>query len=139
MAKMSRETIVGLVTALRIYLERDEGAHFRAWEEKADFMAGELGKLPGVESGVVVATTGKEETPKFPLVTVRVDEGVCGIGGGELHRGLVDGDPSIEGIYEPYYLLEDCEGILVFNMQYILEGEEQLIIDRIRDILSDAA
>ena len=138
-AKMSRETIVGLVTALRIYLERDEGAYFRAWEEKANFMAGELKKLPGVESGVVIATTGKEETPKFPLVTVRLDEGVCGIGGRELHQGLVDGDPSIEGIYEPYYLLEDCEGILVFNTQYILEGEDQLIIDRIRSILSDAA
>jgi D-glucosaminate-6-phosphate ammonia-lyase len=138
-AKMSRETIVGLVTALRIYLERDEGAHFRSWEEKANLMAGELGRLPGVESGVVIATTGEEKTPKFPLVTVRVDEGVCGIGGGELHRQLVDGDPSIEGIYEPYYLLEDYEGILVFNTQYILQGEEQLIIDRIKSVLSKAA
>ncbi|TRO48380.1 aminotransferase class V-fold PLP-dependent enzyme [Candidatus Bathyarchaeota archaeon] len=138
-AKMSRETIVGLVTALRIYLERDEGAHFRAWEAKANFMAGELGRLPGVESGVVIATTGEEKTPKFPLVTVRVDEGVCGIGGGELHQQLVDGDPSIEGIYEPYYLLEDYEGILVFNTQYILQGEEQLIIERIKSVLSNAA
>ena len=134
-AKMSRETIVGLVTALRLYVQRDEERLYVAWEEKANFMAESLDSLPGVESGVVIATTGKEKTPKFPLVTVRVNEGVCGLGGGELHQGLVDGDPSIEGIYEPYYLLEDYKGILVFNPQYILDGEEQLIIERIKGIL----
>lgn len=134
-AKMSRETIVGLVTALRIYLEVDEEAEFRAWEGKARFMAEELGGLPGVEAGVVNATT-PEGIPKFPLVYLRVGEEVHAITGGQLHQGLIDGDPSIEGIYEPYYLLEDYEGMLVFNPQNILEGEEQIILQRIRKVLN---
>ncbi|MCW3978844.1 MAG: aminotransferase class V-fold PLP-dependent enzyme [Candidatus Bathyarchaeota archaeon] len=133
-AKMSRETIVGLVTALKIYLEVDEVAEFEAWEQKARSMAGELGGMPGVEAGVVYSTT-PEGVPKFPLVYLRLDEGACGISGGELHRGLVDGDPSIEGIYEPYYLLEDYEGKLVFNPQNILEGEELIILQRVKEIL----
>lgn len=134
-AKMSRETIVGLITALRIYLEVDEEAEFRAWEEKARLMAEELGGLPGVEAGVVNATT-PEGIPKFPLVYLRVSEEVHGMTGRQLHQGLIDGDPSIEGIYEPYYLLEDYEGMLVFNPQNILEGEEQIILTRISRILN---
>jgi uncharacterized pyridoxal phosphate-dependent enzyme len=133
-AKMSRETIVGLVTALKIYLEVDEEAEFEAWEGKARFMAGELGGMPGVEAGVVYSTT-PEGVPKFPLVYLRLDEGTCGISGGGLHQGLVDGDPSIEGIYEPYYLLEDYVGKLVFNLQNILEGEELIILQRVKEIL----
>ena len=134
-AKMSRETIVGLVTALKIYLERDEGAFFEAWEEKALFMAEQLQKMPGVESGVVYSTTGSEKIPKFPLVYLRLDEVECDLTGGELHQRLVDGDPSIEGIYEPYYLLEDYKGMLVFNPQYILPGEEHIILRRINEIM----
>jgi uncharacterized pyridoxal phosphate-dependent enzyme len=133
-AKMSRETIVGLVTALKIYLEADEEAEFEAWEGKARSMAGELGGMPGVEAGVVYSTTPEGE-PKFPLVYLRLDEGTCGMSGGVLHQGLVDGDPSIEGIYEPYYLLEDYEGKLVFNPQNILEGEELIILQRVKEIL----
>jgi hypothetical protein len=97
-------------------------------------MAGELGGMPGVEAGVVYSTT-PEGVPKFPLVYLRLDEGTCGISGGGLHQGLVDGDPSIEGIYEPYYLLEDYVGKLVFNLQNILEGEELIILQRVKEIL----
>ena len=133
-AKMSRETIVGLVTALRIYLEVDEEAEFRAWEEKARFMAEELGGMPGVKAGVVNATT-PEGIPKFPLVYLKVEGEVHAMTGRQLHQGLIDGDPSIEGIYEPYYLLEDYEGKLVFNPQNILEGEELIILQRVKEIL----
>ena len=137
-AKMSRETIVGFVTALKMYLELDEGAEFVQLEEKADYMAGQLNRIPHVDARVVLSTSGVEKTPKFPIVCVKIDEEALGISGRDLHEGLVNGDPSIEGVFEPYYLVEDYEGILALNPQYILEGDELDVFRKVREIVTKA-
>jgi len=137
-AKMSRETIVGFVTALKMYLELDEGAEFTQLEKKADYMAKQLNQIPHVDARVVLSTSGVEKTPKFPIVCVRIDEEALGISGRDLHEGLVNGDPSIEGVFEPYYLVEDYVGILALNPQYILEGDDLDVFRRVREIVTKA-
>ena len=137
-AKMSRETIVGFVTALKMYLETDEGSEFVQLEEKANHMADQLNQIPHVDARVVLSTSGVEKTPKFPIVCVRIDEEALGISGRDLHEGLVNGVPSIEGVFEPYYLVEDYEGILALNPQYILKGDELDIFRRVREITTEA-
>lgn len=135
-AKMSRETIVGLITALKIYLEHDEEAFLRAWEDKARWIAEQLNKIPQVEAGVVHQTTVEERAPiRGPLCYVKINEEAFGMTGEELSKKLREGDPSIVTLWEARYLLEDYENKLTLNPAYMTEGEEVLVVQRIREIL----
>jgi seryl-tRNA(Sec) selenium transferase len=136
---MSRETIVGFVTALKKYLETDERAEFEKLQVKADYMAEQLNLISHVDAKVVLSTSGVEKTPKFPIVCVKIDEEELGITGRDLHMGLVNGVPSIVGVFEPYYLVEDYEGILSLSPQYILDGDEFDVFRRVREIVTKAS
>jgi len=57
--------------------------------------------------------------------------------GSDLSEELRRGDPRIEALYEPYILLEDFKGKLTVNPEYILEGDERVVMERIRSILSN--
>jgi D-glucosaminate-6-phosphate ammonia-lyase len=134
-SKMSRETIVGFVRALELYLDEDEEVHYNRWREAAERMAGQLGDIPGVETGVTHHKTVEEEAPMAPLCYLELDEEAVGMSGRELVRALRDGDPSIETLYEPGFLLEKYEGKVTINPQYMLEGDADIVVSRIRKIL----
>ena len=137
-SKMSRETIVGLVTALEMYLTLDEEALFKAWEEEAGRIAEQLSAIPGVEAGVTYQTTVEEGEPAVPLCYLKIDEEALGMTGRELSDELRAGDPSIVAPYEPAYIIMDYSGKLTINPEFMLEGDEQLITRRIREILTRA-
>jgi L-seryl-tRNA(Ser) seleniumtransferase len=132
---MSRETIVGFVKALELYLEKDEEAHYDRWREEAERMAEQLGDIPGVETGVTHHRTVEEEESMAPLCYLELDEEKVGMSGRELVRALRDGDPSIETLYEPGFLLEKYEGKVTINPQYMIEGDADIVVARIREIL----
>ena len=135
-AKMSRETIVGLVAALKIYLEHDEDAAFREWERRAGWMAERLGVIPGVESGVVYQRAVEDGEPMAPFCFLALDEVVCDTSGSELVAELKEGAPRIWTLWEPAFLLgEGHEGKVCINPQYMLEGEEEIVVARIKELL----
>jgi L-seryl-tRNA(Ser) seleniumtransferase len=134
-SKMSRETIVGFVKALELYLDKDEEAHYNLWKEEAERIAEQLGEIPGVITGVTHQKTVEEEAPIAPLCYLELDEETVGISGKDLVKALRDGDPSIETLYEPRYLLEKFEGKVTINPQYILENDADIVVDRIKQIL----
>jgi len=136
-SKMSRETIVGFVKALELYLVKDEEVHYNRWKEKAEGMAGQLGDIPGVTTGVTHHKTVEEEASMTPLCYLELDEEAVGMSGRELVRTLRDGDPSIETLYEPRFLLEKYEGKVTINPQYMLEGDADIVVSRIREILME--
>ena len=137
-SKMSRETIVGFVTALKIYMEQDEEALFKAWESKANLIANQLGMIPGVEVGITYQRTVEEGEPMAPLCYLMIDEEALGMTGRELANKLREGDPSIEAPYEPKYLIEDYHGKLTINPEYMLEGDEKIVVQRIKELLTGA-
>ena len=130
-SKMCRETIVGLVTALKIYLELDEGPLLEKWERKAQWMTDEMKTIPNVEVGVTYQTSVEEKEQMWPLCYVDVDEEALGMTARDLSRMLRDGDPSIEA---------GARGNrLVINPEFLLEGDESIITDRIKGIMSKGA
>ncbi len=137
-AKMSRETIVGLITALKKYLELDEASLFENWEKKAIWMVEQLKSIPEVEVGLDYMSTIEEGEPMVPLCYVKIDEKAFGMDGKELSVKLKEGNPRIEAPYEPDYLLEEYKGKLTLNPQYLLEGDEHIVIEQVKKILSDA-
>ena len=133
-AKMSRETIVGLVTALKIYLEHDEAAALEAWEKKASWLAQELGSIPGVGTGIVYQRVVEDGEPMAPFCYLLLDEGVCGMTGRELVQRLKEGDPRVWTLWWPAFLIEDYHEKVCVNPQYMLEGEEEIVVQRIKEL-----
>ena len=133
-AKMSRETIVGLVVALEKYLEKDDEALFKAWDEKAQWIADQLSNVPGLNAGVTCEYTVEGGEPMTPLAYVILDE-EAGMGTKELHARLKEGDPIIETLHEPAFLIDDYHGKLTINPEHMLEGDEEIVVSRIREIL----
>lgn len=128
-AKMSRETIVGLMTALELYLKSDDSESFSQREETAQRISLELNKVPGIDS-YVDYVGGAEK--RAPLTCVKVND-VFGMSLKELFQGLIDNDPSIVTVYEPYFLLEDYHGLFTINPQFLSQDEVALIIQKIKE------
>jgi len=126
-AKMSRETIVGLVTALKLYLDRDEDHFFTVWEKKAKDLIEQLNKIPDVKAEIHYQTTVEEKDPTTPLVYVKTGEGY-GLSVRDLYIELETGTPSIK--------TSTFGGVLSLNPKYLLEGDEEIIIRRIKQVLN---
>ncbi len=134
-AKMSKETIVGLVEALWLYLERDDDASFRRFEEECRGIADRLNEVPGVTAGVTYEYTIDEGLPMTPFAYLELDEARTGVTLSWLHAELKRGDPAIETLLEPSFLIPDYRNRITINPEYLLEGDDDLIIKRVREIL----
>ena len=137
-SKMSRETIVGFVTALKLYLQKDEEKAYNEWLEKAHWVTGQLTDLPGVEAGIDYQATVEDNEPMVPLSYIKLDESVTRISGRTLRNKLRDGDPSIETLYEPGFLLHQPKDKLIINPEFLLEGEPEYVVNTIKNILEKA-
>jgi len=134
-SKMSRETIVGLVEALWIYLDHDEEGAFKGWVRWAEYFRDELSTVQGVSAEVVHQKVVEDGEPMTPFCAVSLDESVTGVSGKELVARLKEGEPIVYVIYEPEFLIGPCPGKITVNPQYMLEGEHPLVVEKIKRIL----
>jgi len=134
-SKMSRESIVGLVAALKLYVEHDEKAVFDGWMKKAEWICENLKNISGVEVGITYQRVVEDGEPMTPLCYLKIDESVTGISGKNLSNMLKEGEPCIATLYEPFFLTEDVKGLLLINPEYLLDNEESYIIEKIKKIL----
>jgi len=132
---MSRETIVGLVEAIQLYKERDDEAELRCHEERARAITDQLSKIPGVEAGITHEYTMEEHVPMGPFAYISFNGEENCISLRDLHRKLLEGDPAIETLYEPAFLIDDYKGKLTMNTEYMLPGDDAIIVQRIKEIL----
>jgi len=137
-SKMSRETLVGFVTALRLYLDKDEEKTFKEWQKKAKWITDQLKTVPGVTAGLDAQSTVEEDEPMVPVSYIKLDPAVTGITGAELSKRLRDGDPSIEALYEPGFMLKDAKDKLMINPQYLDDEDTKTVVDTIKAILKEA-
>lgn len=87
--KAGKEEIVGLVTALRLFLKQDFGAMARQWQERCEAMAGGLQGLRGVTVSVHASRSGG-----VPLVHLQMSQESL-LSAVALINLLADGDPRI--------------------------------------------
>ena len=135
-AKMSRETIVGLVKSLELFMERDDEAYYKALEAKTLDFARRLNEIPGIRSGVTYEPTAVKGLmgPSYAYIELK-DESKITLR--RLHELLLEGDPPIETLYEPFFVIPDAAGRITLKAEYLLEGDEQIIIERIRHIMTN--
>jgi len=137
-SKMSRETIVGFVTALKLYLQEDEEKTYNKWLKKAQWITDQLKDTPGVEAGLDHQATIEDDEPMVPVSYIKLNPKTTGITGDELSKRLRDGDPSIEALYEPGFMLKDAKDKLMINPQYLDDEDAHTVVDTIKAILKEA-
>ena len=123
--KVSKENIVGMVTALQLFLEGDEEAEYAAWTSKSEVVKERLEDIPGLR----VVIESDQPNRQGPQPVIYFTEAWKGPSPDEVRKRLKDGDPSIlvgGGGYRNEI------NVVMVNVQ---DGEEEIIARRLGEIL----
>lgn len=121
--KVSKESIVGLITALEMFIDSDQDAIWSSWREKAKFIVDQLNNRPGLNIQLE-----ENENRQGPQAVLYFDDTWEGPSNSEIRKYLLDNDPPIHvggGIEEEI-------NIVVVNLQ---DGEEVVISNKLKEIL----
>ncbi|MCD6528846.1 aminotransferase class V-fold PLP-dependent enzyme [Candidatus Bathyarchaeota archaeon] len=126
--KVSKEQIVGLIVALKRFLNIDYDDEIRRWARTAEHMARELDELPNVSAQVVIPKRGPRPLI-IPRAEVTLDEEALGMSVEEVLSKLKSGEPAIEVWRVP------DEPTIHLNPQCLSDGQEKLVVRRLKEIL----
>jgi D-glucosaminate-6-phosphate ammonia-lyase len=124
--KAGKEEIVGLLVALRRYMERDIQAEIRCWHEAAREIAEGANAIVGL-SGTVHCPP--DNIKPLPAALITVDPPSFGMDAHAAINALQEGDPIItvfEGLAN--------HGILKIFPDALRPGDGKLIVERLREI-----
>lgn len=147
--KVGKEEVIGVLTALELWMKMDLEKFYREWGKRVDRIAKLVETVPGVTTEVTIPKGGN----RYPTLTVKWDEEAFGLTVEECDRQLRDGDPRIEVLTAANPSLvpavheegpKDLKGgprrpnRLQIVSSTIQEGEELIVGQRLREILSNA-
>ena len=125
--KIGKEEIIGLMTAVKIYVEQDEDALIESYEE----MVRQVMRAFEGESAVTTDRQFPSDAGQpMPKAVVRLNDGALKINARQFAEILRDeGNP---GIY-----VMNTETELLINLQTLVKGDLEIVIDRIKQIIND--
>ncbi|MET0481828.1 MAG: aminotransferase class V-fold PLP-dependent enzyme [Aestuariivirgaceae bacterium] len=128
-AKVGKEQIVGLLTALELFVAEGDATRHRHWRTLAEALAAGLDGLPGTT--LAVTGTGNVEDVPTVLLTLAGGAPVSAL---ELVIALQDGTPPVAA--DP----TRCDdGIVTFSPVCLQPGEPELIAAAVRQALARGA
>jgi len=125
--KAGKEEIIGLITALRLFVERDHAADRALWESQLQHIVDGLADVPHVQAEYL--TAGDFHTG-LPYVRIKLDEQALGMDAYEFTRKLAYGDPPIHSSDR-----ELAQGALLINPFCLLPGDAAKIVARIISLI----
>lgn len=123
--KVSKESMVGLVTALELFLETDEQTMLAGWTKKSQYLQGRLKGIPGLR----VVIEGPDANRHGPQPVLYFESGYQGPKPEEIRKRLLEKDPPI---YVGGGGYRDELNVVMVNVQ---DGEEVIIADRLLEII----
>ena len=131
-AKVGKEEIVGLLTAVEMYVKKDHQAERHEWHNMLQRVAAELDGIPATTTEFIPNL----DYSHSPRLSVQWDEAKYGLTVNDMVRRLREGTPSIEtsnmARFRPAW---KGLGIFPYNLQ---PGEEIIVARRVRQVLLDA-
>lgn len=124
--KVGKEEIVGLITALRLFVSEDPEARRRRWLGLMEALVAAAQGVPHAEVSLAVDPRRAE----VPAVRLKLNEEAAGMSALDLIRRLQDGDPGIHA--GPGRV---SEGIVTFGPMCLKEGEPEIIGRRLKELL----
>jgi L-seryl-tRNA(Ser) seleniumtransferase len=122
--KMDRQTVVATLLALEEWLTMDHDARWRTYSRQVEQLRAGLEDLPGLRLTPMGFTMDERLVPD-PVNSLVVE---IGPDAGRVAHELAAGDPSIRCIVEG--------SALVIVVETVREGEEALIVERLRQALA---
>jgi D-glucosaminate-6-phosphate ammonia-lyase len=126
--KVSKEDIIGVVTALEYWIEeRDHPGERKRWQADLDTIARKVKAIDGVEATVRPPAGGV----KVPRLVISWDRAKIAQGGLDLRQRLLDGEPRI--------MLDDMEATdrsVVVDPFNLVKGEAEMVGDAIARALT---
>ncbi len=124
--KVSKECIVGLLTALKIFLDTDQDQVWADWKKKSQYVLGQLGNIEGIK----IILEDESAIWEGPQVIFYFSDNWNGITAENLKRKLENGNPGI-------YLGDGGYGAdMNISMVNIRDGEEKIIAARLKELLT---
>jgi seryl-tRNA(Sec) selenium transferase len=129
-AKVGKEEIVGLLTAVELCLNKDQVKERREYHAMLDRVAQRLKGIPTLFTEL----TTNDDYSHSPRLSVQWDEAKLGVTLDQMMQRLREGEPAIIATdmtrYRPHW---KGLGIFPYNL---LPGEEMIVADRVKQILS---
>jgi len=127
--KLDKETIMGLITAIELYLKKDHQARMEKWKEQVQKIVKELSPLPGLKIFQGLPTRPLTQPAIIPRVFIKFDKNILRITKEDVAQSLYQGDPPIAVITDKKYL--------IVNPHMLEKGDEDIIIEEIKKIVKD--
>jgi D-glucosaminate-6-phosphate ammonia-lyase len=124
--KVGKEELVGLMTAVRLYLDLDHDLLMRTYEEQVQTVIDAFSNQPHITARRSFPSEAGQPMPRAELI---LDEEALGITRDMLMTELRAGTPSIA-------LAAAGASAVFVNPQTLMPGQEQLIISRIWQIIT---
>jgi len=122
--KVSKEGMVGLITALNEYDSKPNMANKQ--KEAMTLVCNELNKIEGLICQISQDEAGRE----IYRTQIKIDKDKTGISAAELNEKLINGSPAI--FLRDHYV---NTGILSIDPRPLLKGQEETIVDKIREYI----
>jgi D-glucosaminate-6-phosphate ammonia-lyase len=128
--KVGKEQIVGLLTALQLFVSEGNISRHDRLLLTAERITEELAEVPFLSTRIILDPLQSG----MPMVEVNFDQRGAGISTIELMRRLRKGSPAVE--VNPW---RPGEGLLILSPACLAEGDPPLIGGRFKEILADHA
>jgi L-seryl-tRNA(Ser) seleniumtransferase len=124
--KVGREEVIGLLTALRMFIDGSDEADCARWSTILEIVGRHVEGIPGVKCRPVLSPN-----KPLPRLSIELDEAALGITAYEAINIMLSGDPGI-AIAESYAEF----GRLGVNPTGLTEDEAEIVGRRLRDVLT---
>ena len=127
-SKVGKEEMIGLLTALEEYVQRDHDADIREWRGFMESIASDVRGIPTVKTEIYVPGPGEHP---IPYLRVKWDQEQLNLKYAECARQLREGEPSIE-------VNAGADGLNLASYN-LYPGEERIVGLKLRTTLHQAA
>jgi D-glucosaminate-6-phosphate ammonia-lyase len=128
-AKCGKEEIVGLLTALKLFLTENSDERYGRWLGLCEEIADGLKNLPGTTVALLSRTSRG-----IPAVELTIHQDELGFSARDLVKRLQDGEPPVHANHARVR-----DGVVVFGPSCLREGDSALVIARVRAELGSRA
>ena len=122
--KVGKEEIIGLMTAVKLYMEKDMEAEMADWEAQVQAVVEAFANESAIN---VVRDFPSEAGQPMPRAKITLVEGALNANIQQVDESLKEGNPGI-------YLGLEADALYV-NPQTLQPGDIEIIIDRLREVI----
>lgn len=125
--KIGKESIMGLLEALKLYEKKDNDQSLNRQQDTLDYLIENINRFPGCKASCIQDEAGRA----IYRCQVIVDEIAAGKSALQINRAFKQGEVAI---YVRDYLVD--HGIMVFDPRALKSGDKELIVERLQEILN---